>query len=230
MADHRFYEFGRFRLDARGRVLFCGGQSVPLAPKVADTLLVLVENAGNVVDKEVLLKRVWPDSFVEEGSLTRTISVLRKTLGNGIEGEYVATVPKRGYRFSAQVNVLDSAPAVLLPAAPSSEAPAQSSAQAKPAGSFRWIVLAAVFVILMAAFLLWRRSSVNGVAQRPMLAVLPVENLTGDPEREYLGDGLTEELIAQLGSLDPDRLGVIARTSSFTYKGNAAKAQELSRE
>jgi TolB-like protein/Tfp pilus assembly protein PilF len=83
-------------------MLFCGTAPIPVPPKAIDTLLLLVENAGTVVAREDLLKKVWPDSFVEEGSLTRTISILRKALG-GAEQEYIATVSKRGYRFAADV-------------------------------------------------------------------------------------------------------------------------------
>jgi len=95
-----FYEFGRFRLDGTGRVLFRGDEAVPLSPKAADVLLLLVQNAGNVVEKKELLNTVWRGEFVEEGSLTRTISMLRKVLEAGDDGqECIATVSKRGYRF-----------------------------------------------------------------------------------------------------------------------------------
>ena len=87
MGERRLYEFGSFRLDACGPGLFRGDEIVSLAPKAADTLLLLVENAGKVVEKEELLKKVWRDAFVEEGSLTRTISLLRKALGES-EQEY----------------------------------------------------------------------------------------------------------------------------------------------
>lgn len=104
MIERRFYEFGRFRLDAAGPLLFRGEETIPLPPKAANTLLVLVQNAGQVVDKDDLLRQVWEETFVEEGSLTRTISILRKSLGEGQEGqEFIATLPKRGYRFVAKV-------------------------------------------------------------------------------------------------------------------------------
>ena len=100
-----FYAFGPFRLDSEKRVLVHDGAPVPLAPKVAETLLLLVESAGHLVDKDDLMKRVWPDAFVEEGNLNKNIFVLRKVLGlwEG-EREYIETVPKRGYRFVAPVN------------------------------------------------------------------------------------------------------------------------------
>ena len=99
-----FYEFGRFRLDGTGRVLFRGDEAVPLSPKAADVLLLLVQNAGNVVEKKELLNTVWQGEFVEEGSLTRTISILRKVLQAGDKKKQcIATVSKRGYRFMLPV-------------------------------------------------------------------------------------------------------------------------------
>jgi DNA-binding winged helix-turn-helix (wHTH) protein len=100
----RFYEFGRFRLDASGHMLFRGSAPVPLPPKVTEILAVLVQNAGQVVSKEELLRRVWANTFIEEGSLTRTISILRKALDDGNGQEFIATLSKRGYRFAARVN------------------------------------------------------------------------------------------------------------------------------
>jgi eukaryotic-like serine/threonine-protein kinase len=101
----QFYAFGPFRLDSEKRVLVRDDRPVPLAPKVAEMLLVLVENAGRLVDKDDLIKRVWPDAFVEEGSLNKNVSILRKVLGEWDGGrEYIETVPKRGYRFAAPVS------------------------------------------------------------------------------------------------------------------------------
>jgi DNA-binding winged helix-turn-helix (wHTH) protein len=105
----RLYKFGQLRLDADGRALFRGSSPVPLPPKVAETLVVLVENAGRVVSKEELLRKVWPDTFIEEGSLTRTISILRRALDDGSGQEYIATLSKRGYRFAAQIEQVSTA-------------------------------------------------------------------------------------------------------------------------
>lgn len=179
MTERRLYEFGPFRLDARGPVLFRHGEIVSLAPKAASTLLLLVENAGKVIEKQELLEKVWRDAFVEEGSLTRTISLLRKALSEG-EQEYIATVSKRGYRFAAHVDKTAEQP-----------------------------------------------SSTQG---RSLLAVLPFENLSGDATQEYFNDGLTEEMITQLSRLNPDRLGVIARTSAMRYKGAKKSIREIGGE
>lgn len=98
------YYFGPFRLDVSEHMLVRDGHPVPLTPKVFDVLKLLVQNAGHLVEKESLLKEVWQDSFVEEGTLNRSVSVLRKALGDSPSGHrYIETVPTRGYRFVAQV-------------------------------------------------------------------------------------------------------------------------------
>ena len=107
---NRFYAFGPFRLDAEKRVLVRIGSPVPLTPKAIETLLILVENAGHLVYKEELIKKISPDTFVEEGNLSKNILVLRKTLGQWDEGrEYIETVPKRGYRFVVPVTLVTHA-------------------------------------------------------------------------------------------------------------------------
>jgi Tol biopolymer transport system component/DNA-binding winged helix-turn-helix (wHTH) protein len=98
------YEFGPFRLDAAEHLLLRDGEAVPLTPKAFDLLLALVERHGHLLEKDELLKKVWPDTFVEEANLASNISQLRKALGDGENGErYIETAPKRGYRFVAGV-------------------------------------------------------------------------------------------------------------------------------
>ncbi len=182
MPDRCFYEFGPFRLDPSGRVLFRGAQAVPLPPKAGDVLVLLLQRAGDVVAKDELLKQVWHDAFVEDGSLTRTISVLRGILGAGRNGQqYIATVSRRGYRFAAPVTQAGPQP----------------------------------------------RASIPG---KLMLAVLPFENLSEERTQEYFNDGLTEEMITQLSRLNPERLGVIARTSAMKYKGTKKSIKEIGAE
>jgi len=106
--DSHLYEFGPFLLDAASRILLKDGVTVRLTPKAFETLLVLVQHGVQVAEKEQLLKEVWPDSFVEEGSLSRNIHELRKALGDdSSEPRYIETIPKRGYRFIAPLRVLD---------------------------------------------------------------------------------------------------------------------------
>ena len=102
-SDKHFYEFGPFRLDIAERLLLRDGQHVPLTPKAFETLLILVENCGRVIDKDELLKKVWPDTFVEEVNLAKNVSYLRKILGGEEAAQYIETIPKRGYRFVVMV-------------------------------------------------------------------------------------------------------------------------------
>jgi Tol biopolymer transport system component/DNA-binding winged helix-turn-helix (wHTH) protein len=100
----RFYEFGVYQIDTVNRRLLCNGEAVPLKAKAVDTLLLLIQHNGEVVEKDELMNQLWPDSFVEEANLTQNIYILRKALG---AGEYIETVPRRGYRFAAEVKEWD---------------------------------------------------------------------------------------------------------------------------
>jgi len=103
--DDHLYEFGPFRLIPRDRLLLRDGQPVQLTPKAFETLMLLVQNRGRVVDKSTLIESVWPDTFVDENTLTRNISTLRKAMGEDRDGnQYIETVPKLGYRLAAAVN------------------------------------------------------------------------------------------------------------------------------
>src|SRR5215475_2818547 len=98
------FEFGSYRLDAGSGMLFRGGKHVAIPPKVAELLVALVKAGGKVLTREELLSRLWPDTVVEEGSLTSHISLLRKVLGEHPSGrDLVETIPKRGYRFTGPV-------------------------------------------------------------------------------------------------------------------------------
>src|SRR3989475_3828976 len=102
--SNHVFEFGPYRLDSGERLLLRGDEVVPLTPKAFEMLLVLVENSGHVLTKEELMKRVWPDTIVEEANLSHNIYKLREALGESRDGEkYIETVPRRGYRFVAKV-------------------------------------------------------------------------------------------------------------------------------
>src|SRR5215510_11559608 len=94
------FEFGPFRLDLGERLLLRNGEIVPLGPKLLETLAILVEHSGHIIEKDELMKRLWPDSFVDESSLSQNIFQLRKALRDGrSDRRYIETIPKRGYRF-----------------------------------------------------------------------------------------------------------------------------------
>jgi TolB-like protein/Tfp pilus assembly protein PilF len=129
--EKHLYEFGPFRIEQGERLLRRGTEVIPLAPKAIETLLVLASSGGRVVEKEELIQRVWPDTFVEEGGLARNISLLRRVLGDGTaDHQYIETIPRRGYRFVAPVSEAsqERAPAgslAVLPLANLSNDPAQ---------------------------------------------------------------------------------------------------------
>jgi len=99
-----FYEFGPYRLDIAEKLLFRGNERVPLTLKAIETLCVLIQNRGHLVEKAPLIEEVWPNTFVQEGTLAQNIFILRRTLGKSPDGSgYIETLPKRGYRFVAEV-------------------------------------------------------------------------------------------------------------------------------
>src|SRR5499426_3352098 len=111
--DGQIYVFGRFRVDARNRLLMSGSEILMLPPKAFDTLLTLIENNGSVLSKEDLLRMVWPDEFVEENNLAQNISKIRRVLEDGPDDtKYIETIPKRGYRFVANVEIPNSTPVI----------------------------------------------------------------------------------------------------------------------
>ena len=224
------YGFGSYRLDAVERVLLRDGQPVTLPPKDLETLLVLVERAGHIVEKEELLEKVWPGVFVEEGNLARHIFNLRQVLGENPDGrKYIETIPKRGYRFVAAVQE--------DPEATAPYSTVQDSEQAQTTVHFGqkrslWMWPLALAVLAVTGILIARHfwPQRNPSPQRAMLAVLPFINLSGDAHEDYFADGLTEEMIAQLGQLQPAQLGVIARTSTARYKDTKETVAQIARE
>jgi len=111
--DSKIYSFSGFRLDAAERLLYEGERSIQLPPKAFDTLLLFVQNAGKILNKERMLTEIWEGSFVEENNLAQNISLLRKTLGENPKEKFIETVPKFGYRFVADVTADDSGVEVL---------------------------------------------------------------------------------------------------------------------
>src|SRR5712675_345922 len=241
------YRFGQFMLDPGRRTLSRANSLVSLTPKAFDVLLFLAQNPNRLVTKEELLQAVWGDTFVEEGNLTQYISHLRKALDDNSEDtRLIVTIARKGYQFTADVTVADSTdstkqPAVQVSTAESSLSDLQplrgsSVDVAVPRAPKSWrkaaVVGASAALLAAVCFASWRHF--GGMApprsQKIMLAVLPFENLTGDPNKEYLADGLTEETISHLGRLNPEQLGVIARTSVRGYKHKDVRLDQIGRD
>ena len=229
MNPKHFYQFGPFILDPAEHTLVRAGVPVALTPKAFDTLLTLVRRSPRIVEKEDLFKEVWPGTFVEDGNLAVNIFALRKALGTEEGGrEYIETIPKRGYRFTAEVKQTVGGNAdPTVPPLPISDVVGRKRSRI----TLFLIALLGFGVLalaLVAAFVF--RSHPQPSGGRLMLAVLPFENLTGDAGQEYFSDGLTEEMIAQVGRFDPQRVGVIARTSVMHYKHTQEQLAQIARE
>ncbi|HEV8383537.1 MAG TPA: winged helix-turn-helix domain-containing protein, partial [Candidatus Acidoferrales bacterium] len=224
-----FYEFGPFRLDPAEGLLQREGHAIPLPPKVFETLCVLVENSGHLLDKAELMQRIWPNTFVEEANLAQNVFSLRKALGER-EGEleYIETVAKRGYRFVAEVRRVECDSHG--PSAVTREMAAEHAPVRRAQRAFVGIGLAIVLSGVGLAAWQWLRPRATPPARKIMLAVLPFENLSGDAEQEYLSDGLTEEMITQLARLNPEHMAVIARTSSMHFKTSKKTVAEIGQE
>lgn len=233
--DNLSYEFGRFRLNVAERVLSRDGEVVPLTPKVLDILLTLVEHRGQVVSKEDLMKRVWPDTFVEEGNLTQNISLLRKALGESPGGvQFIETVPRRGYRFVAQINekLSENAPAISEKAttayAPVASAEIPVPAAAAPRKRTPAFVVAAGLVIAGIIGVMYFTSKAGNTATIGSIAVLPFVDESADPDAEYINDKIAESLINSLSKLP--QLRVVPRSVVAGYKGKAMDPRKIGEE
>lgn len=238
-ATHSLYQFGEFGLDPQARVLRKGREPVLLTPKAFDVLLLMVQNAGKTVSKDQLMESVWPNSFVEESNLTQTIFMVRRALDETSDRRYIMTVQGHGYRFVVPVTEESSVGAeahVPIVSAPMSDGQSVLSSVPRKNSTWRKAAILGLIVgafVLIAAPAFWRRHSTKAPAEQPgriTLAVLPFQNLTGDAGQEYFSDGLTEEMITQLGNLNPERLGVIARTSVMHYKDAHTPLDQIGRE
>jgi len=218
--------FATFEVDLRAGELRKGGIKLKLGGQPFQVLAILLERPGEVVTREELQKRLWPDTFVDvDHNLNTAINKIREALGDSAENSrFVETLARRGYRFIGAVNGAEQA----------------SAAEAKPTRKSRSLIfpaavgLLAIVGITAVLFALnvhgWRdRLFVHAARPRiQALAVIPFANLSGDPEQEYFADGMTEEIITKLGEVSAPR--VISRQSIMQYKGSKKPLQEIARE
>ncbi|HSE31549.1 MAG TPA: winged helix-turn-helix domain-containing protein [Pyrinomonadaceae bacterium] len=217
-----FYEFGPFRINVTERLLQHGDELVPLSPKVFDTLLILVENHGHVVEKRELMDQLWPDTFVEESSLTQNISLLRRALtSNDTDRQYIETIPKRGYRFIGDVNQLNESHDELTETSLVRDAQDRESVMlTQHRGRSRTnLYLAAIAVCVLLAVIAFgyrfkRRTATAGLAGKS-IAVLPFKTIGTNGESELLGLGMADALIIRLSRLD--ELTVLPTGSVFRF-------------
>lgn len=211
--------FRNFRLDAAKKVLWANGEIVPLPPKEIEILCVLTENANEVVSKTSLLDRVWQDSFVEESNLAQHIYRLRRTFEEFGQKGIIQTVPRRGYRFTAEIEALPLNEIVIERRSISrtmieevNERPIPASAARRPRFSPPYYLAAACVLLALgigAAWVGFRGFAVND--QIESIAVLPVKVIAGDEQAFARAHGLTRSLITQLGSIEGMRVSFIGK-------------------
>ena len=233
------YEFDDFRLDAGHLMLYYKDEEVALVPKAVELLVALVERRGQIISKDELLEKVWPDAIVDESNLFFYLSILRKALGTQKNGKpWFETLRRRGYRFAGDARLvpgsngrpapLEATPKLRLIPPITRSAPATELAEPeKPRSRIRHVVFAVTSLpVIVAAFFFtysyFNKPPINS------LAVMPFENETDDEELEYLSDGMTENLITNLSRIP--ELGVQARSSVARYKGSNVDARAVGAE
>jgi len=223
--------FGVFELDPKSGELRKAGVEINLPPQPAKVLILLATRAGQLVTREELRQQIWgKETFVDfEHGLNSCIKQIRAALDDHPEApRYIETRPRRGYRFIAPVQEVSSR----VGTAGALSEGLSSTAQRSGVRRFGIAAVGVVAILIATGYfarLAFPRHAVLP-ADKIMLAVLPFENLTGDTRQEYLSDGLTEEMITQLGRMHPERLGVIARTSAMQYKKTQKGMDQIGRE
>ena len=227
----RSFKFGIFEADLRTGELTKLGKRVRLQEQPFHLLAILLERPGELVIREELRERLWPKTIVDfDHGLNKAISKIRDALGDSAENpRFIETVARRGYRFLANVAVVQSAqPQAAAGDLAGREAPVL--AQSLGAGhAFGWRRYGALTALALTVFLTWFFYSWrHPLTTIHSLAVLPLENLSNDASQDYFADGMTDELITHLGQISAIR--VISRTSAMTYKNARKPLAEIARE
>ncbi len=230
--------FENYELDLAAEELRKQGSSLKLQPQPFKILAYLASRPGELITRQELRDHVWPgDTFVDfDLAINQAIKQIRAVFNDDAERpRVIATLPRRGYRFIAKTTLTAAAGAPLPQ--DSSESPEESAknlAGSTPLVSHTsraraWVALGAV-VLLIAVVIAYRFATPRRPATQMRIVVLPFQNLTGDPSQEYFADGMTEEMISQLGAMNPNRLGVIARTSAVKYKNSGKGIDQIGHE
>jgi len=223
---------GEFQIDFASGELRRSGYVVRLKPQPCRVLALLVARPGQTVSREEIQKEVWGgDTFVDfERGLNSCIKQIRAALNDDPDApRYIETIPRRGYRLIAPVETATPVSAVLQDHAPSISSASSTAAPGSSPFLRRSAVIVALIVVTIAAVTLGVRHS-RPEPEKIRLIVLPFTNLSGDAGEDFLGDGLSEEMITQLGELAPQKLGVIARTSAAQYRQTKKSAAEIGKE
>ena len=242
------FRFGPYESRAKSLELYKHGTKLKVRPQPLRLLNLLLSNAGEVLTRDELRQELWSsETFVDfEHGLNSAIKSIRSALNDSVsEPRYIETIPKVGYRFIAPEERISEAAkssgtlqsdVVIQEASSARQEGATSTAEALNSRKRPWAAAFAVaaVIVLAAVGIYWRWNATKVQSAQPsgrlVLAILPFQNLSGGADEDYFSDGLTEELIAQFGNLDPKHLGVIARTSVMHYKHSEEPLDLIGRE
>jgi TolB-like protein/DNA-binding winged helix-turn-helix (wHTH) protein/Tfp pilus assembly protein PilF len=235
--------FGTYEISLQSGELRKGGVRIRVQQQPLKVLEILLERPGQVVSREDLRNRVWPnDSFGDfDQAVNIAIAKIRSALGDSADNpRYIETLPKRGYRFIAEVRTVDTESPTKTPELAVSDlreikVGAQPQATKSGVGSkpqsrpIYWIAITSAVILALVALAIWQYRARNvASAGIRSLAVLPLENLSGDASQDYFADGMTDQLITDLAQISA--LRVISRTSVMVYKGARKSLPEIARE
>jgi TolB-like protein/DNA-binding winged helix-turn-helix (wHTH) protein/Tfp pilus assembly protein PilF len=237
---HESIRFEDFELDPRSFELRRGGQLVKLERIPLQLLILLAENRDRLVTREEILLAIWGKNvFVDaDNSINTAVRKARQALKDDPENpRFLRTIPGKGYRFTGPVRTAPEAPAQVSESSGKGMefvVPKSSRTLGFVTAKVRWATLSALVLVALVASGVILRSRLTkapkSLSKKAMLVVLPFVNLSADEHEDFFADGMTEEMITQLGSLDPQHLGVIARTSSMQYKDAKKSAAQIARE
>ena len=221
----RDFQIGEWVISPRLNSLSQNGHCVRVEPKVMQVLVCLAEER-DVVSKEKLMQTVWTGTFVTDDVLTRSISELRKIFADNPKNpRYIQTIPKGGYRLMLPAGEVRPSRRI--------EQKVQSKQHSEVTGTKRKtisLVVALFLSLLLTAYIISRRSASAPEPKRQVLAVLPFQNLSDDPQQEFFADGLTAEMISQFGRVSSERLAVIAWNSMVRYKHTSKSEDQIAQE
>jgi len=231
---HNDFRVGPWLVQPSLNTISQNGTSNRLEPKMIEVLVCLADEAGEVVPKERLLQAVWPGTFVSDDVLKRSISELRRVFGDDAhQSQIIETIAKKGYRLVPRVEPMNGAPVdkTRIPASRDETGKSVVSGRRLRLGIATGIA-ATVLALVLLGFVatdLWRKYAGKGnVPQIRSIAVLPLKNLSGDPEQKYFAEGMTEELITDLSQIS--EMKVISRTSSQVYEDSHKSLPQIARE
>jgi TolB-like protein/DNA-binding winged helix-turn-helix (wHTH) protein/Tfp pilus assembly protein PilF len=227
----RFLRFGIFEVDLHAGRLTKHGLRLKLQEQPFQVLAMLLEKPGELVNREELQSRLWPRTIVDfDHGLNKAINKIRDVLGDSAENpRFIETVARRGYRFLADVEAINApTPQSEATSDAGNGASAPADVWKKLRHSRAWRLVGFGLVLLFAAVVLWIVYPWNASSKIRSLAVLPLENLSGDPSQDYFAEGMTDELITDLGQIST--LRVISRSSVMTYKSVRKPLAEIARE